>query len=146
MKVFLINIWGFTRLRYFMECTLIVIKSIAKISYIAFYVFFRIRATVKFINSKICVTIYNSFANIILIPINVFKLQCLFNILTNLPTFSITSGNFRFFSVSVSNFCPYQIILKMRALRQPIMGSFFQKAVLCSSFCVRSICVSFKSF
>ena len=146
MKVFLINFWWFTRLRYFMECTLIVIKSIAKISYIAFYVLFRTRATVKFINSKICVAIYNSFTNIILIPINVFKLQCLFNILTNLPTFSITLGTFRFFSVSVSNFCPYQIILKMRALRQPIMGGFFRKVVLCSSLCVRSTCVSFKSF
>ena len=55
MKGYLINIWGFNWLRYFMKCTLIVIKSIEKISYIISYVLFSTGATVKFINSKICV-------------------------------------------------------------------------------------------
>ena len=112
MKVFLINFWGFTRLRYFTKCTLIVIKLIAKISYIDSYVLFRTRATVKRINSKICVPIYNSFTNIVLIIISVFKLLCLINILANLTTFSITSGTCRFFGVFVSNFCFYEIVLK----------------------------------
>ena len=112
MKVFSINFWGFTRLRYFKKCTLIVIKLIVKTSYIDSYVLFRKRATVKFINSKICVTIYNSFTNIVLIPISVFKLTCLLNILANLATLSITSGTFRFFGVFVSNFCSYEIVLK----------------------------------
>ena len=110
-KVFLINFLGFTRLRYFKKCTLIVMKSIAKISYITSYVLFITRATVKFINSNICASIYNSFTNILLIPISAFKLKCIVNILTNLATFTIKSGNFGFFGVSVSNFCIYQIIL-----------------------------------
>ena len=117
MKVFLINFWGFTRLRYFTKCTLIVIKSIAKISYIASYVLFKTRATVKLINSKICVAIYKFFTNIVLVLISVFKLTCLLNILTNLATSSITSGTFRFFGVFVSNFCPYPIVLKVVVLR-----------------------------
>ena len=53
MKVYLINIWEFNRLRYFTKCILIVIKSIAKISYITSYVLFSTGATVKFMNSKI---------------------------------------------------------------------------------------------
>ena len=111
MKVFLINFWGFALLRYFMKCTLTVIKTIAKISYIASYMF-RTRATVKFMNSKINFAIYNPFTNIVLIPISVFKLACLFIILTNLGTFTITSSTFRFFGVYVINFCSYQIVLK----------------------------------
>ena len=59
MNVYLINIWGFNRLRYFTKCILVVIKSLTKISYITSYVLFRTRATMKFINSKICVAIYN---------------------------------------------------------------------------------------
>ena len=107
MKVFLTNFSGFTRLRCFTKCTLAVIKSIAKSSYIASYVLFRTRGTGKFINNKICVAIHNSFTNIVLIPISVFKLTCLFKILTNLATLTVTSGTFRFSGVSVSNFCPY---------------------------------------
>ena len=106
MKVFLTNFGGFTQLRYFTKCILIVIKSIAKNSYIASYVLFRTRATGKFINSKFCVAIHNSFANIVLIPISVFKLTCILKILTSLATFTDTSGTFRFSGVSVSNFCP----------------------------------------
>ena len=79
MKVYLVNIWGFNRLRYFSKCTLIVIKSIAKISYITSYVLLRTGATVKFINSKICVAIYNSLSNIVLIPISFFNSTCPFN-------------------------------------------------------------------
>ena len=112
MKKFLINFWGFTRLRYFKKCTLIVIMLIAKISFIASYVLLRIRATGKFINRKICVAIYNTSTNIVIIPISVFKLTCLLNILTNLPMFSITSDTCRFFGLSVSKFCLYRIILK----------------------------------
>ena len=112
MKVQLILIWGFNRLRYFSKCTLIVIKSKAKISYITSCVLFRTGATVKFINSKICVAVYNSLSNILLIPISVFKLTCLLNILTDLATFTITSSTFRFFGVVVINFCSYQIVLK----------------------------------
>ena len=67
-----------------MKCTLIVIKSRAKISYIASYVLFTTRATVNFMNSKICVAIYNSFTNIVLIPTRVLKLLCLLNIATTL--------------------------------------------------------------
>ena len=107
MKVFLTNFSGFTRLRCFTKCTLAVIKSIAKSSYIASYVLFRTRGTGKFINNKICVAIHNSFTNIVLIPISVFKLTCLLKILTNLATLTVTSGTFRFSGVSVSNFCPY---------------------------------------
>ena len=59
MNVYLINIWGFNRLRYFTKCILVVIKLLTKISYITSYVLFRTRATMKFINSKICVAIYN---------------------------------------------------------------------------------------
>ena len=77
MKVYLVNIWGFNRLRYFSKCTLIVIKSITKISYITSYVFLRTGATVKFINSKICVAIYNSLSHIVLIPISFFKFTSL---------------------------------------------------------------------
>ena len=82
MKVQFINIWGFTRLRYFSKCINIVIKSIAKISYITSYALFRTGATVKLINSKICVVIYNSLSNILIIPISVFRLPCLLYIYT----------------------------------------------------------------
>ena len=104
MKVQLIHIWGFNRLRYFLKCTLLVIKSKAKISYITSCVLFRIGATVKFINSKICVAVYNSLSNIVLISIRV------------------------------------------RTLHQPIMGGLSPKTALCSSFGVRGICASFKTF
>ena len=67
MKVYLINIWGFNRLRYLTKCTLTSIKSIAKISSITSYVLFRTEATMKLINSKICVAIYNPLSNIVLI-------------------------------------------------------------------------------
>ena len=113
MNVFLTNFWEFTGLRYFTKCTLIVIKSIAKISFIDSYLLFRARTTAKLISSKICVVIYNSFTNIVLVPISVFKLTCLLNIPRNLATFFVTSGNFRCFSVSVSNFYHYQIIFKV---------------------------------
>ena len=135
--MFLINFWGFTRLRYFTKCTL---KSIAKISHIASYILLRTRAKVKFINSKIYVVIYNFITNIVLTAISVFKLTCLLNILTKLATFTVTSGNFGFAGVSVSNFGLYQIILKGASYTPT------KKTVLCSSFDVRSICVSFKTF
>ena len=112
MKVFLINFCGFTQLRYFTKCTLIVIKTIAKISYIASYILFRTWATVKFINSKFSIAIYNPFTNILLIPISVFKPTCLLNILTNLATFIIASSTFRFFGIYVINFSSYQTVLK----------------------------------
>ena len=112
MIVKLINIWGFNRLRYFSKCTLIVIKSIAKTSYVTSYVLFTTGANVKFISSKICVAIYNSLSNIVLVSISVFKFTCLLNILTDLAAFIITSSTFRFFGVVVINFCSYQIVLK----------------------------------
>ena len=99
----MINFWGFARIRCFTKCTIIVMKSIAKTTYIATYVLFRMTALVKFINSKICVAIYNSLTNIVLIPVSVIKLTCLLNILSILA--------FRFF-VFVSYFCSYQIVLK----------------------------------
>ena len=68
---------------------------------------FRKTATVKFMDSKICVAIYNPFTNMVLIPMSLFKLACLLKILTNVATFTITWGTFRFSGVSVSNFCPY---------------------------------------
>ena len=108
----MINIWGFNRLRYFSKCTLIVIKSIAKISYITFYVLFRTRTSVKFIKSKTCAVIYNSLSNILRIPISVFKLTCLLNILTKLATFTIRFNTFRFFGVFIIGFWSKQIILK----------------------------------
>ena len=132
MKVYLINIWGFNRLRYFTKCTLTAIKSTAKISSITSYVLFRTGATMKLINIKICVAIDNPLSNIVLIPINVFKLTCLLNILANLATFTITSSTFRFFGVFVINFCTYQIVLKGGSLCKPIMGRFSPKTVLCS--------------
>ena len=73
---------GITRHRYFTKCTLIVIKSIVKIIYIDSYTLFRTSAIVEFINSKMGVAICNSFMNILLIPISVFKLTCPLNILT----------------------------------------------------------------
>ena len=82
MKVFLINFRGFIRLRYFPKCTLIVIQSIAKISYISSYVLLRTTATMNFENRKIGVAIYNSFTNIVLNPTSFFKLTCFLNILT----------------------------------------------------------------
>ena len=127
MKVFLINFCGFTRLRYFTKCTLIVIKTIAKISYIASYILFGTRATLKFINSKICIAIYNPFTNIVLIPISVFKLTCLLNILPNKATFSIISGNFRFFGVFVNNFCFYKIVLKGASFPSDNHGMLFSR-------------------
>ena len=75
IKVFLINFWEFTRFRYFTKFTLTVIKLIAKISYIASYVLFRIRATIKFLNSIICIAIYNPFLKLTCLlgkPGNVF--------------------------------------------------------------------------
>ena len=110
MNVFLINFYGFTRLRYFTKCTLIVIKTIAKIGYIACYILFRTRAPVKFINSKIYIAMYNPFTNIVFIPISVLKLTCVLNILTNLEMFTITSSTFRFLGVYVINYISYQII------------------------------------
>ena len=77
----------------------IVIESIVKISYITSCVLFRTGAAVKFINSIICVAIYNFLLNIILIPISIFKFSCLLNVLTNLATFTITLNTFRFFGV-----------------------------------------------
>ena len=124
MKVLLINFWRFTRHRYFPKCTLTVIKSIAKICCTASYILFRTRATMKFVTSKICVAIYNSITNIVLTPISVFKLACLVNILTNRTMFTVTSRTFRLLGVSTSNFWPYQIFLKVWALRQSIMGGF----------------------
>ena len=77
-----LTFWGITRHRYFTKCTLIVIKSIVKIIYIDSYILFRTSAIVEFINSKMGVAICNSFMNILLIPISVFKLTCPLNILT----------------------------------------------------------------
>ena len=127
MKVFLINFCGFTRLWYSTNYTLTVIKSIAKISYIDSYVLFRTRVTVKFSNSKICVSIYNSFTNIVLIPISVFRLTCFFNILVNLATFSITSGTFTFSSIFVSSFCSYEIVLKSASFTPASRGRLISK-------------------
>ena len=72
---------GITRHRYFTKYTLIVIKSIVKIIYIDSYILFRTSGIVEFINSKMGVAICNSFMNILLIPISVFKLTCPLNIL-----------------------------------------------------------------
>ena len=127
MKVLLIVFWGFTRLKYFTKWSLIVIKSIAKISYLFSYVLFRTRATVKLLYSKICVAIYNSFRNIVFIPISVFKLTCLLNILTNLVTFSITSGTFRFFGVFFGNFCSSEIALKDASVTSTNHGRLLPK-------------------
>ena len=77
-----LTFWGIMRHRYFTKCTLIVIKSIVKIIYIDSYILFRTSAIVEFINSKMGVAICNSFMNILLIPISVFKLTCPLNILT----------------------------------------------------------------
>ena len=146
MKVSLINIWAFNWLRYFTKCTLIAIKSLVQISYITSYVLFRARATVKFINSKVCGAIYNSLLNIVLIPISIFKLTSLLNILTNLATFTFTSNTFRFFGAFVINFCFYQIVLKGVIYTSTNHGRLHPKTVLCSSLGIRSICVSFKTF
>ena len=125
----------FIWLRYFTKCFLIVIKLIAKICYIAFHVLFGKRATVEFINSKICVSIYNSFTNIALTPVSVLKLTRILNILTKQPPFSITSGTFRFFGVSVSNFRSNQIVLKGASFTILLRSSFLflirRKKYLC---------------
>ena len=95
----------------------------------------------KFLNSKIWVAIYNSFTNIVLISISVFKLTCLLNILKNLPKYTVISGTFRFLGVSVSSFCPYQIILKGASFTSSNHGRILPERVLFFSFGVRSVCV-----
>ena len=144
MKVVLIIFSGFTRLRHFATCTLTAIKSIAKISYITSYLLFRTSATLKFINSKISVAIYNSFTHIVLIPISVFKHTCLLNILANLATFSTTSGTFRFFSVFVNSFFSYEIVLKGASFNPTNHGGLLSKNSFV--FLIRNICASFKTF
>ena len=72
----------------------------------------------KFVTSKICVAIYNSFTNITLMTISVFKLICLLDILRNLATFTIPSGTFRFLDVFVCNFCTYQITFQGASFMQ----------------------------
>ena len=139
MNVFLINFWEFTGLRYFTKYTLLVIKSIAKISYIASYILFRARTTMKFINSKICVATYNSFRKIVIIPI---KLTCLLIIPRNLATFFVTSVNFRWFGVSVSNFCPYQIILKVASFPPSLHGRLLpQNSFMFLIRCKKYLCL-----
>ena len=71
-------------------------KSTAIISYIASYVLFRTRATMKFLKSKICVAINT---NIVLTPISVFKLICVINIVTNLAMFTFLSDTLRLFGI-----------------------------------------------
>ena len=132
MKVYLINIWGVDRLRYFMKYTLTFIKSIAKISYITSYVLFGTGATLKFINSKICVAIYNSLSNIVLFPISVFKLICLLNLLTNLAMCIISIlSTFRFFGVFVITFCLIIVLTRCELYANQSWEASLQK-----QFCV----------
>ena len=79
-------------------------------SSITLYVSFRTRNTINSATSKTCVAIYNSFANVELIPSSVFKLTCLLNVLTSLSACTVTSSAFRFLGVPVSNFRPYKIM------------------------------------
>ena len=72
VKMFLINFWGFTRLRLFPKSTVIIIQSIVKIGYIAFYVLLRTIARIKFVNGKTYAAIYTSLTNIVLIPISIY--------------------------------------------------------------------------
>ena len=81
----------------------------SKNSFTASCMLFRTLAKMKFVTSKICVAIYNSFTNTTLITISVFKLIYLLDILRNLATFTAASVTFRFLDVFVWNFCPYQI-------------------------------------
>ena len=127
IKVFLINFLWFTRLWYFTQCIIIVIKTTAKIRYIASYILFRTRATVKFMNSKICLAICDPFKNIVFIPISIFKLMCLLSILTNLGTSIITSSTFKFFGIYVTNFCSYQTVLKGASFTLTSLGRLLPK-------------------
>ena len=90
----------------------------SKNSFTASYMLFRTLAKMKFVTSKSCVAIYNSFTNITLITISVFKLICLLDILRHLATFTIASGTFKFLDVFVCSFCTYQITFQGASFMQ----------------------------
>ena len=73
--------------------------------------------------------------NIALISISVIELACLLNMLTNLETFTFTSSAFRFVSISVTNFCPYQLIITGASLTLTNHGRFILKK--CCVFLIR---------
>ena len=138
MKVFFINFWWFIRLKNFIKCTLTVIKSIAKVSYIS---------------STFCLEQKLQF--------NLETLKFVLQFITPLwisDLFPSASPNSHVFSIyrqtwerfllerALLDSLIYLIILKGVIFHQPIMRSFSLKTVLCSSFGVRNIFALFKAF
>ena len=98
LKVFLINFLAVYPPQIFTKYALTVVKSIGNINFIASQALFR-------------TTIYNSFTNIVFAAMSVFKFTYLLRILTKLGTFTVTSGTFRLFVVSLSILCPLPLSL-----------------------------------
>lgn len=138
----LINFLRFIGLIYFQKCTLIVIYS--KIYYIAFNVLFSTRPIMKCINSKICAVIYTS--SQLTTHSTYQRLQIYLSPQYNekLATCTVKSGTSRFISISVSNFCPYQIISKGGSFT-PTNHGRLPEPVICFSLGVRCICASLKT-
>lgn len=138
----LINFLRFIGLIYFQKCTLIVIYS--KICYIAFNVLFSMRPIMKCLNSKICAVIYTS--SQLTTHSTYQRLQIYLSPQYNekLATCTVKSGTSRFISISVSNFCPYQIISKGGSFT-PTNHGRLPEPVICFSLGVRCICASLKT-
>ena len=60
--------------------------------------------------------------------------------------FTFTLGTFRFLCVSVSIYCPCQIIFKGVSFMPTNHGRLLPKNIFCSLFGVRSICTLFQNF
>ena len=138
----LINFLRFIGLIYFQKCTLIVIHS--KICYIAFNVLFSTRPIMKCLNSKICAVIYTSSQLTAHSTYQRLQIYLSPQYAEKLATYTVKSGTSRFISISVSNFCPDQIISKGGSFT-PTNHGRLPEPVICFSLGVRCICASLKT-